>query len=86
MKFLHSRNGVGEFFNSIFMLRCLKSVVQVRTARQDKQPVEEDLTNVRGSEVELRTVQFQGVENIEEKLDELAGKGIGSFFCESRLI
>jgi len=74
MKHLHVRNGLGEFFNSIFMLRSLKSAVQVRTVRQDKQP-EEDLANVRGSDIDLRTVQFQGVEDIERKLDELTRKG-----------
>jgi len=74
MKRLHVRNGLGEFLNSIFMLRSLKSVVQVRTARLDKQP-QEDLTNARGSEIELRTVQFQGIEDIEGKLAELTRKG-----------
>jgi len=74
MKYLHVRNGLGEFLNSIFMLRSLKSVVQVRTARQDKQP-QEDLSHVRGSEIDLRTVQFQGVEDIQGKLAELTRKG-----------
>jgi hypothetical protein len=75
MKHVHVRNGIGEFFNSLFLYRALKSIVQVRTVRQDKQFVEEDLTNMRGAEVELRTVQFQGVQSIEEKLDELTRKG-----------
>jgi hypothetical protein len=75
MKYVHIRNGIGEFFNSLFLYRALRSVVQVRTVRQDKQVVEEDLTSVRGAELELRTVQFDGVQNIEEKLDELTRKG-----------
>jgi len=74
MEFLHARNGLGELFNSIFMNRCVKSVVQVRSVRQDKS--EEDFTKIRGIEVRLRTIQFGGVQNIQEKLNNLSNQGI----------
>jgi len=55
------------------MCRTMKQVVQVRTARQDKSM--EDLSKVRGTEVTLRSMQFDGVEDIEEKIKYLTDQG-----------
>lgn len=73
LEHLHIRNGLGELFSSLFMCRILRSVVQVRTARQDKSI--EDHTNIRGVEVDLRTLEFKGLPDIEDKLDELTREG-----------
>jgi hypothetical protein len=70
---LNTRNGLVEFFNVLFLCRTLKSVVQVRVVRQDKSM--EDHNKIRGTEVALRSVQFQGVQDIEEKLSELQKHG-----------
>ena len=74
MEHLNTRNGLVEFFNVLFMCRTLKSVVQVRVVRQDKSM--EDHSKIRGTEVALRSVQFQGVQDIEEKLSELQKHGM----------
>lgn len=73
MEYLHVRNGLGELFQSLFMLRTMRSIVQVRVGRQDKSM--EDHGKVRGLELELHSIQFKGVENIEEKLDNLTRRG-----------
>lgn len=74
MRHLTARNGLGEFFTSIFTTRMLKGVTQVRTPRDDKQTT--DLGNVKGVDVDLRTVQFTGIPDIQAKLDELERKGM----------
>lgn len=74
MDHLHVRNGLGELFGSLFMVRTIRTVVQVRVARQDKSM--EDHTEIRGVEMDLRTIQFKGVQDIEEKLKELTNKGL----------
>jgi len=56
------------------MTRTLKTVVQVRSVRQDK--LTEDPNKVRGVEVELRSVQFVGVQDIEAKLKDLTQQGV----------
>jgi hypothetical protein len=73
MRHLRARNGLGEFFTSVFTTRTLKGVTQVRIPRDDKQTT--DHSNVKGVEVDLRTVQFNGIPDIETKLDELERKG-----------
>jgi hypothetical protein len=73
MEHLHVRNGLGELFQSLFMFRTIRSIVQVRVVRQDKSM--EDNSKVRGVELDLRSIQFKGVENIEEKLDDLTRRG-----------
>ena len=73
MKHLHERNGLAEFLTSIFTTRTLKGVTQVRSPRDDKQRT--DLSNVKGVEIDLRTVQFNGIRDIQTKLDELERKG-----------
>ena len=67
------RHGLVELFNSVFTYRTLKTVVQTRTTRQDKSM--EDHSKLRGVEVTLRSVEFEGVTNIEEKLLELTRQG-----------
>jgi hypothetical protein len=74
MRHLGARNGLGEFFTSIFTTRTLKGVTQVRTPIDDKQTT--DLSNVKGVDVDLRTVQFNGIPDIQTKLDELERKGL----------
>jgi hypothetical protein len=56
------------------MSRSVKSVVQVRAVRQDK--LMEDFSKIRGVEMSLRSIQFRGVEDINEKLEELTKQGI----------
>ena len=48
--------------------------MQVRCARQDK--AVEDYTKIRGSEIQLRTIQFKGVEDIQAKLEGLSKQGM----------
>ena len=36
----------------------------------------EDHTKIRGVEVQLRTIQFKGVQDIEAKLEELSKRGM----------
>jgi hypothetical protein len=72
----NSRHGLVEMFNSVFTCRTLKSVVQTRTVRQDKSM--EDYSKIRGVEVTLRSLQFDGVTNIEEKLLDLTREGMKS--------
>ena len=74
MEFLHERNGLGELFNSLFMCHALKGVVQVRAPRQDKMSV--DPAQIRGVEVQLRSIQFEGLQDVEQKLAELSKSGI----------
>lgn len=71
--YLHSRNGLVELFNVLFMCRSLKQVVQTRTARQDKSM--EDFIKIKGAEVSLRTIQFDGVEDIDERIKYLTDQG-----------
>ena len=70
---LRVRNGLGELFSALYMTRSLRSVVQVRSARQDISM--EDYTKIRGVEVDLRSLQFKAVQNIEATLDDLTKKG-----------
>jgi len=72
------RHGLVELFNSVFTYRTLKTVVQTRTTRQDKSL--EDHSKLRGVEVTLRSVEFEGVTNIEEKLLELTRQGTSRLF------
>ena len=74
MEHLQTRNGLVELFTVLFMTRTLRQVVQVRSARQDKSM--EDHSKIRGDEIKLRTVQFKGVDNIEERLKEFSKQGI----------
>jgi hypothetical protein len=74
LQYLHARDGLVELVNIIFMTRTLKTVVQVRSVRQDK--LTEDPNKVRGVEVELRSVQFVGVQDIEAKLKDLTQQGM----------
>jgi hypothetical protein len=74
---LHARDGLVEFVNILFMIRTLKSVVQVRAVRQDK--ATGDLSKIRGEEVVLRTVHFGGIQNIEEHLKEI--EKLGNVAC-----
>ena len=69
---LRVRNGLGELFSALYMTRSLRSVVQVRAARQDKSM--EDYSKIRGVEVDLRSLQFKGVQDIEATLDDLTKK------------
>jgi hypothetical protein len=78
LKYLHVRNGLVELFNSLFMCRNLKAVVQVRTPRQDKASV--DPSQVRGVEVHLQSVQFEGLEDVEGRLAELSKNGTELLF------
>ena len=66
MDYLHSRSGLVEFFNVLFMTRTLRSVVQVVTTGD----------GTLRDKVAFRSLQFQAIENIEEKLDQLGRKGI----------
>ncbi len=70
----NARHGLVELFNSVFTCRTLKSVAQTRTVRQDKSM--EDHSKIRGVEVTLRSLQFDGVTKIEEKLSDLTREGI----------
>jgi hypothetical protein len=74
MQFLNVRNGLGELFNSLFLCRTMKTVVQVRTVRQDKPDEDHSLT--RGVSVVLRSIQFQGIHDIEGKLRDFERQGI----------
>jgi hypothetical protein len=74
LEYLHIRNGLGELFSAMFMTRTLRSVVQVRAERQDKSM--EDHSKIRGVEIDLRTLEFKGLQDIEGKLDELTKQGI----------
>lgn len=74
LQFLNTRNGLVEFFNVLFMCRTMKSVVQVRAVRQDKSM--EDHSKLRGTEVSLKSVQFQAVQDIEQKLSDLQKHGM----------
>lgn len=69
-----ARPGLVELFNSVFTCRTLKTVVQTRTARVEKSM--EDHSKLRGVEVTLRSVQFEGVTNIGEKLLDLTREGV----------
>jgi hypothetical protein len=73
MEPLRVRNGIGELFSALYMTRSLRSVVQVRAARQDKSM--EDYGKIRGVAVDLRSLQFNGVQDIEATLDDLTKKG-----------
>ena len=73
MEHVRVRNGFGELCNSLFMTRTMRTIVQVRVLQQDKSM--EDYSKVRGVEVDLRSIQFKGIPNIEDKLDELTNKG-----------
>jgi hypothetical protein len=75
------RHGLVELFNSVFMCRTLKTVVQTRTTRQDKSM--EDHSKLRGVEVTLRSLQFDGVTNIEERLLDLTRDGISRYAIQS---
>lgn len=77
MEYLHIRNGLGELFTALYMVRTLRAVVQTRVVRQDKSM--EDHSKIRGVEVSLRSIQFKGVQDIEEKLDILTKKGLSSY-------
>lgn len=79
MEPLRVRNGLGVLFSALYMTRSLRSVVQVRAARQDKSM--EDYSNIRGVVVDLRSLQFNGVQDIEATLEDLTKKG--SFYNES---
>ena len=68
-----ARPGLVELFNSVFTYRTLKTVVQTRTARREKSM--EDHSKLRGVEVRLQSLQFDGVTNIEEKLLDLTREG-----------
>ena len=74
LQFLKKRNGLGELMSALFLMRSQRSIVQVRCARQDKSM--EDHTKIRGVEVQLRTIQFKGVQDIEAKLEELSKRGM----------
>jgi hypothetical protein len=67
------RNGLSELFSLIFMIRTVKSVVQVRAPRQDK--TQEDATKIRGVEVALRSLEFKEVDDIGEKVKSLEEQG-----------
>ena len=58
--------------NTLFVFNFVKSVVQVRV--KDNSPV--DRTKILGTEISLRTIEFQNIPNIETKLMELEEKGI----------
>ena len=58
--------------NTLFVFNFVKSVVQVRV--KDNSPV--DRTKILGTEISLRTIEFQNIPNIETKLKELEEKGI----------
>jgi hypothetical protein len=73
MEHLRVRNGLGELFSALYMTRSLRSVIQVHTARQDKSM--QDYSKIRGVEVDLRSLQFNGVQDIEATLDDLTKKG-----------
>ena len=79
MEPLRVRNGLGELFSALYMTRSLRSVVQVRAARRDKSM--EDYSKIRGVAVDLRSLQFNGVQDIEATLNDLTKKG--SFYNES---
>lgn len=73
MTHLESRNGFVELCNILFMCRSMRQIVQVRSARQDKSM--EAQSKIRGTELKLRSIQFDGVENIGERLKYLAEQG-----------
>lgn len=74
LEYLHARNGLGELITALFTFRKLRSVSQVRCLRRDK--LTEDPTQIPAVEIQMRTVQFEGVRDIHEKLTELEEKGI----------
>ena len=55
------------------MCRNLKAVVQVRAPRQDEASV--NPSQIRGVEVQLQSVQFEHLEDIEGRLAELTKNG-----------
>jgi hypothetical protein len=73
LEFLKKRNGLGELITALWLCRTMRSVVQVRYARQDKSM--EDYTKIKGVEVHLRTIQFKGLEDIQGKLADLTKQG-----------
>ena len=76
LQFFNKRNGIGELMSALWLLRSMRSIVQVRCGRRDKSM--EDYTKIRGAEIQLRTIQFKGVEDIEAKLEGLSKQGIGN--------
>jgi hypothetical protein len=74
LQFLKKRNGMGELMSALWLMRSMRSIVQVRCGRQDKSM--EDHTKIRGVEIQLRTIQFKGVEDIEAKLEGLSKQGM----------
>jgi hypothetical protein len=73
MTYLRTRNGLAELCNVLFMCRTMKQVIQTRTARQDKSM--EDFNKIKGTEVTLRTMQFDGIMDIEQRLKYLTDQG-----------
>ena len=68
---MYSREGLVALANALFVFDVVKSVVQVRT----KEDVAVDRTKIYGTEISLRTIEFQNVPNIEPSLKELEEKG-----------
>jgi len=67
--------------NALFVFSFVKSVVQVRA----KDNIGMERTQILGTEISLRTIEFQNIPNIEKKLKELEEKGILITVCASEL-
>jgi len=73
MYHLHIREGLVELFNRLFRYPTMKSVVQVLSKSGDTSI---DRTKVRGVEVSLRSLEFKGIQDIDETLGELDRNGV----------
>jgi hypothetical protein len=73
---VHIRNDLVVLINTLFSFSFMKSVVQTRM--EEDKLLNHNIENF-GVEVSLRTVEFQGIKNIEMKLKELSRKGMSRF-------
>lgn len=71
---LHNRSGLVGLCNRLFRAPTLKTVVQVRREPEDSSSTE-DRSNIRGVGISLRTVEFEDIANIDDKLEELGKEG-----------
>ena len=66
-----TRGGLVSLCNTLFRLRSLKSVVQLRTDASAN-----NFLKVRGVEVSLRSLEFDAIDDIDSKLNELELEGV----------
>ena len=66
---LHTRNGLVELVYTLFSHTFLKSVVQVQGDNSM------DRSKVFGVELCLRTMEFQDIDDIDQRLKEFSAKG-----------